>query len=250
MHAVTFAWFLHQLLPSMFLKGHRNCVKTPSAHTLSNEKASNDEQIPSCVHKNLGSLPPELHHMIASHLTYPDLLSLKLTSNYFSGLIGPKLNVKMRVHWVRDRCDQYLPVPKGTKLSFRSDASFVANAEVNAILRRRRKHKECVDYDKDHQKRFEKPILALELGERGGLQYIQVRGRIRPSWSKACLVTGKTVCPSIEDLELKKQHYERSLLGKACSYGQTIVSSVWFVWWWLVGFCQTTFRPTTQPRNG
>src|ERR1700761_2426523 len=163
----------------------------PSAPLSSDDGSLSGEQSPSNDSKTLYSLPPELHHMIASHLTYPDLLSLKLTSKYFDGLVAPKLNVKLRVQWVQSRYTLHLPVPRSTKLSFKSDALFAANTEVNTILRRRRKHLECVDYDKDHRKAFRNPIIALELDRNGNMQYVQVKGRIRPWWSKACLVTGE-----------------------------------------------------------
>jgi hypothetical protein len=196
------------------------------------DRDSSVEQVPSNVPKTLTSLPPELHHLISSHLTYPDLLSLKLTNNYFAGLISPKLNVKMRVHWVQDRYTQFLPVPKSTKLSFKSDVLFVSNAEVSVILKRRRQHMECVDHDNDFQKVFKNHMLAAE-ADGSSMPYIRVRGRILPPWSKACLVSGKSVCPKIQELELKKQLYESSFLGKACLNGRWVVSRPWAIWCWL-----------------
>ena len=113
----------------------------------------------SCTAADLFSLPPELHHMIASHLTYPDLLSLKLTSMYFCDLIAPKLTVRMRVHWVQTRQAQRLPVPISSKLSFKSDALFASNFEVNAILRQRREHLECVMYGYSSAEPWNRPSL-------------------------------------------------------------------------------------------
>lgn len=53
---------------------------------------------------------------IATHLPYPDLLALKLTSLYFSTLLAPLLTVPIRVRWLHDRTALGLPVPCGRGL--------------------------------------------------------------------------------------------------------------------------------------
>ncbi|KIW93725.1 uncharacterized protein Z519_05039 [Cladophialophora bantiana CBS 173.52] len=162
--------------------------ETPSHHSL----------------KGLASLPPEIHHMVAEHLPYPDLLSLKLTNTYFAALVGSKLTVKMRISWVKSRYAQHLPVPKSTKLSFKSDALFVANPEVKTILRRRRHHLECADHERGGAFVFS---MFADVDHQG-------RGDTQQPWSKVCLVTGNPVCPKIQELEVKRQQYKNSVMGK------------------------------------
>jgi len=143
---------------------------------------------------NLSSLPPELHHIIASHLPYPDLLALKLTSPYFSALVTPLLTVKARVNWVQARYKQNLLVPKSTRLSFKTDALFVANREVKAILRQRREHMECVRDAGVYSRAF-------------------TRTWRHPS-DKVCLVTMERKCPRIQRMEDDRKRYEESFVGK------------------------------------
>ena len=193
---------------------------------------SNPEKTPS-IEKNLVSLPPEIHHIIASHLPYPDLLSLSLTTQYFSVIITPKLTVKLRVDWVQSRYAAYLPVPQATRLSFISDALFVRNVEVSSILRRRRKHAECIEYDEESQRLFRKSIMALEVGGRGGMQYLKVSGRVGPRWNKNCLVTGERMCPRILEKELVQKRYERSVVGRVCSSWRLVSWAGWTFYWWL-----------------
>lgn len=143
---------------------------------------------------HLLSLPTEIHHHIATHLIYPDLLSLKLTNTYFATLLGPDLTVRSRVNWVHGRCSQGLPVPQSTKLSFRSDASFVANAEVKEMLRRRRRHLECVECA------WARHLMSARYGSKKG--------------KRMCFVTESGPCPKIQELEAKKRRYDDSLAGR------------------------------------
>jgi hypothetical protein len=249
MQAATNNRLLQRVLSSILPRWHQKPDDEPSAPASPDEVDDDGEEIQSHAGKTIASLPPELHHMIASHLTYPDLLSLKLADKYFSSLVTPKLHVKTRVHWVQSRHSQYLPVPMSTKLSFRSDALFVANAEVNTILRRRRQHLECLDYDKDGQRAAKNPVIALEMDGNGTMQYVQVKGRLRPSWSKACLVTGEEMCPRIREMELAKQRYESSFLGKLCSEGRKIAWCARVVWWWLEGLWQSSMRSSRRRRQ-
>ncbi|KAJ9610864.1 hypothetical protein H2200_005641 [Cladophialophora chaetospira] len=235
MHAATSTSFCPRVLSSLLANRPEKETCLPSTPTCAEDEDSETGKTTCNDNKHLDSLPPELHHMIAAHLIYPDLLSWKLTNKYFSTLLAPKLNVKIRVDWVQSRHAQYLPVPISTKLSFKSDALFVGNVEVNSILRRRRRHSECIEYDKDHRKAFKNPILALELDGHGRMQYIQARARIRPSWSKACLITGEPVCSRIEEMELAKQQFENSFVGRACASWRAATWAAWCAWQWLKG---------------
>ncbi|KAH0839232.1 hypothetical protein AYO21_05647 [Fonsecaea monophora] len=170
-------------------------------------KSSQPEVSSPNTHKRLASLPPEIHHIIADHLPYPDLLSLKLTDTYFAALVGPKLTVKSRVSWVQSRYAQRLPVPTSTKLSFRTDELFVANPEVNAILRRRRRHLECAD------RREPKVALGFSAFTEVDRNVRRLRGAQQLD-TTACLVTGAPNCPAIPDLDTKVQRYRNSVVGK------------------------------------
>ncbi|OAP56516.1 hypothetical protein AYL99_09695 [Fonsecaea erecta] len=152
----------------------------------------------------LASLPPEVHHMVADYLQYPDLLSLKLTNTYFAGLVEPKLTVKSRVGWVQARYAQHLPVPTNTRLSFKTDALFVGNPEVKAILRRRRRHLECTNHERGSAFVFSMFAAPIDVPAREGA---------RP-WTKVCLVTGNGVCPRFQELEAKAKWYKNSVLGR------------------------------------
>ncbi|KIX99646.1 uncharacterized protein Z520_04281 [Fonsecaea multimorphosa CBS 102226] len=177
------------------------------------EKCSHSEALSSSYHprqgfqSRLSSLPPELHHIIADHLPYPDLLSLKLTNTYFAALVAPKLTVKSRISWVQGRYAQHLPVPTSSQLSFKSDALFVANAEVKTILRRRRQHLECADHERGRAFVFSSMFANLDLQVREG-------AAAHHPWTKVCLVTGNTICPRIQELEAKMQRYKNSMVGK------------------------------------
>ncbi|KIW66250.1 hypothetical protein PV04_08449 [Phialophora macrospora] len=249
MQAATNNRFLQRVLSSLFPRWHQQHDDMSSAPAVSNGVDDSGGKIQSHAGKTIASLPPELHHMIASHLTYPDLLSLKLVDKYFSSLVTPKLHVKARVHWVQSRHSQYLPVPMSTKLSFRSDAVFVANAEVSTILRRRRQHLECLDYDRDGQRGAKNPVITLETDSNGAMQYVQVKGRIRPSWSKACMVTGEDVCPKVREVELAKQRYDSSFMGKLCSNIGKVAWCAKVVWWWLEGLWQSNIRSLRRRRQ-
>jgi hypothetical protein len=175
---------------------------------------------------SIASLPPEVHHMIASHLSYPDLLSLKLTDKYFDTLISPKLNVRLRVDWVRNRISQHLPVPKRGKLSFRNDSQFVSNAEVKLILRRRRKHLECIDCDKEFRQVVNIPFVAVETGGNGGEHAFALGEHDLVTWKKGCLVTGQKFCIRVQEMELRQQRFRNSVLGRLCSCVQTAAQAV------------------------
>jgi hypothetical protein len=90
-------------------------------------------------------LPAEIQNQILSELSYPDLLSLKLTHPHFYFTIKPTLYD--RVDWLLDRIRLKLPIPQAGKcsLNLRTDIAFYSNPEVGLILRRRWKHLECVN---------------------------------------------------------------------------------------------------------
>lgn len=93
---------------------------------------------------SLSHLPPELHPLITSHLTYPDLLSLKLTHPNFYHTIHP--TTYDRVLWLLYRTRHRLPIPISSRCLLNSDGEFCSNPEVVLILRRRWQHLECTDY--------------------------------------------------------------------------------------------------------
>ena len=216
---------LRSILSLIIPQWHHKICAIPSIRIPAKGRAVGARKASDDSLATLGSLPPEIHDLIASHLDYPDLLSLKLTNQYFSTLISPKLNVKMRVRWVQDRFARCLPVPKSTKLSFKTDPLFVANSEVKNILKRRRKHAECLDYDKDVQRAFKNPIIALELNRPA--RYIQIRGSILHSWETGCLVSGNSFCPKIQERDRRKQRFENSLLGRLFA---SVRRLSWY-WW-------------------
>jgi hypothetical protein len=89
------------------------------------------------------SLPPELHHLIISHLPYPDALALKHTSLYFYYLVDTR-DYRPKVSWIVDRQTRGLACPKKSCI-FKTDAAFCSSGagEVRRIMERRRRHEEC-----------------------------------------------------------------------------------------------------------
>ncbi|KIW24003.1 uncharacterized protein PV07_09743 [Cladophialophora immunda] len=170
--------------------------------------SSNPEASSPLPLKGLASLPPEVHHLVADCLPYPDLLSLKLTNTYFAALVEPRLTIRSRISWVQSRYAQHLPVPTSTRLSFKSDALFVANPEVKTILRRRRRHLECAAHERGS-------AFVFSMFARVDVQGQGQGRRDGPhAWTKVCLVTGDRVCPRIQALEAKMQRYKDSVVGK------------------------------------
>ena len=145
------------------------------------------------------SLPPELNHLIAEYLDYPDLLSFKLSHPYLTSTFSTLPTVTQRVSWVLQRNAQDLPIPRALQLSFRSDKAFVANREVNDILRRRRLHIECLKC-KDAR-----DFMVDKFG---------------PEGKTMCLVTGG-VCPSIINRERLKGKFI-STLTRGLGFGQSV----------------------------
>ena len=88
-------------------------------------------------------LPPELHHLIITHLPYPDALSLKHTSSYFYSLVDTS-DYRQKVSWIVDRQMRGLACPKKSCI-FKTDAAFCSSGggEVRKIMERRRRHEEC-----------------------------------------------------------------------------------------------------------
>jgi len=90
-------------------------------------------------------LPPEIHYLIASHLPYPDLLSLTLTHPDFRNNTLICTSKASRVDWLIDRATLRLPLPNRTRCRWSSDVEFSSNSEVATILYRRRHHLECAE---------------------------------------------------------------------------------------------------------
>lgn len=84
-------------------------------------------------------LPPELHTMISSYLSYPDALALKHTCRHFNSLVYT--GVHLKVDWLVERYERRLECPM-EKCSLQTDESF-CNWHVRRIMERRRWHLEC-----------------------------------------------------------------------------------------------------------
>ncbi|KAI0520723.1 F-box domain-containing protein [Xylaria bambusicola] len=89
---------------------------------------------------SMGSLPTELHLLIAKHLTYPDALSLKHTSRRFFYLVDT--GVKLKVAWLMERRSLHLECPNDRRCDLRSDLRF-CRGSVKLLMQRRREHLEC-----------------------------------------------------------------------------------------------------------
>lgn len=153
--------------PSPSLSASTNDEPTSSNPTTTATAATNKT--------TLLTLPPELHAQILTSLPYPDLLSLSLTNVYFSHLVRPHLTVRSRVNWVTVRRALNLPVPGAQKLSFATDATFVANGEVKSILRRRRRHVECVErYRSFHPSRSDGEVPGRTISVWNGERHVEV----------------------------------------------------------------------------
>lgn len=71
---------------------------------------------------SLDSLPTELHLLIASHLPYPDALSLKHTSRHFYRLVDT--GVRLKVAWLISRHELHLDCPNDSRCDLRNDSNF------------------------------------------------------------------------------------------------------------------------------
>ncbi|KAH7353564.1 hypothetical protein B0T11DRAFT_287043 [Plectosphaerella cucumerina] len=89
---------------------------------------------------SLDSLPTELHLLIASHLPYPDALSLKHTSRHFYRLVDT--GVQLKVAWLISRHELHLDCPNDSRCDLRNDSNF-CRGSVRRLMHRRRHHIEC-----------------------------------------------------------------------------------------------------------
>ncbi|KEF52360.1 uncharacterized protein A1O9_11601 [Exophiala aquamarina CBS 119918] len=140
------------------------------------------------------SLPPEVQHLIASELPYPDLLSLKISHPYFGALLDAQPSVHQRIAWVLSRCNIYLPIPHDSKTDFRTDVQFLRNPEVTRIIRRRRKHLECVECK-----------LARQIVWLKSTSTDDERRR------RLCFVNEGYECPRVRELDEKKMSDEKKI---------------------------------------
>lgn len=140
------------------------------------------------------TLPPEIQHLIASELPYPDLLSLKISHPYFQSLLSDKPNVHHRIAWVLSRGKIYLPIPHDSKTNFRTDVLFLRNPEVTRIIRRRRKHLECVQC-----------TLARQI------VWLKSTSTDDKTRRRLCLVNEGYECPRLRELDEKKMSDEKKL---------------------------------------
>ncbi|GAW26006.1 putative F-box domain-containing protein [Rosellinia necatrix] len=89
---------------------------------------------------SLAGLPTELHLLIASHLTYPDALSLKFTSRHFFYVVDT--GVRLKVAWLKERRSLHLECPNDRRCDLGSDLRF-CRGSVKLLMQRRREHLEC-----------------------------------------------------------------------------------------------------------
>ena len=89
---------------------------------------------------SLSSLPAELQLNIASHLPYPDALSLKHTCRHFYVMVDT--GVRLKVSWLIERRQLHLPCPSEGKCVLRSDEAFCSKT-VRKLMEKRRRHEEC-----------------------------------------------------------------------------------------------------------
>jgi hypothetical protein len=68
------------------------------------------------------SLPTEIHLLIASHLIYPDALSLKHTNRHFFNIVFT--GVKLKVEWLIDRRSLHLDCPHDKGCELGTDMKF------------------------------------------------------------------------------------------------------------------------------
>lgn len=71
---------------------------------------------------SLATLPPEIHHLIAQQLIYPDALSLKHTCRYFYSLVNT--GVRLKVEWLVQRRMLHLECPNDKRCDLGSDLKF------------------------------------------------------------------------------------------------------------------------------
>jgi hypothetical protein len=88
----------------------------------------------------LRHLPLELHLLIYSNLSWPDLLALKHTHPYFYHNIPT--TVRQRVTWLLSRAPFGLGFPQ-EKVNMKTDADFCRSLEIRKFLERRRWHLDC-----------------------------------------------------------------------------------------------------------
>ncbi|KAK8051725.1 hypothetical protein PG993_003110 [Apiospora rasikravindrae] len=95
---------------------------------------------PSRGSASLATLPPEIHHLIAQQLIYPDALSLKHTCRYFYSLVNT--GVRLKVEWLVQRRMLHLECPNDKRCDLGSDLKF-CRGSVPLLMQRRREHMEC-----------------------------------------------------------------------------------------------------------
>lgn len=82
---------------------------------------------------SLTHLPPEIHLLIASHLIYPDALSLKHTSRHYYHLVDT--GVKLKIDWLVERRRLHLECPNNQRCDLGSDLRF-CRGSVRYVLAR------------------------------------------------------------------------------------------------------------------
>jgi hypothetical protein len=159
------------------------------SHTQRVNSLSTNPVTSSTTQSNLLRLPPEIviHHLLP-HLNYPSLLSLRLSHPYFyhSPLLYPARApaIRLRVAWLLDRGagGNVLVPTKSGSLNVGTDEGFLANPQVQELLRRERRHGDC-----ERGQAGCRLVLGVTCGgpKKGGrLDWIRSRRRTGDWWRK------------------------------------------------------------------
>ncbi|KAL2760346.1 hypothetical protein ACRALDRAFT_1067082 [Sodiomyces alcalophilus JCM 7366] len=114
---------------------HQQPPSQPSPPTSSSTPNPKPKETPTFT-----SLPTELHLLVASHLTYPDALSLKHVNRHFYHIVDT--GVSLKVAWLVERRLLHLEWPNDRRCDLGSDLKF-CRGSVRLLMRRRRDHFEC-----------------------------------------------------------------------------------------------------------
>ncbi|KAL6242439.1 hypothetical protein RBB50_010579 [Rhinocladiella similis] len=158
---------------------------------------------------SLTTLPTELVHLIADHLAYPDILSLMQSHRSLPAILSRYSTTHARISWVLSRAYLGLPIPNNTKLSFKTDALFLSNREVQRILAARLDHKECLSQDDLGPAR---QLARSRHGDRKG--------------ANLCFITGG---PCVAVLERRRRSRNRLGRGGARSQSALLLETIGWV---------------------
>ena len=120
----------HQTQPKM-APITRTKSKSLATHTSTSIPETSAPSTAKSKKPTMATLPPELHLLISSFLTYPDALSLKHTSRHFYSLVYTGVNLK--IEWLIERRRLHLDCPHDKKCELGSDMRF-CRGSVRSVL--------------------------------------------------------------------------------------------------------------------